>query len=247
MPNWVFIILCSLAVTLIILCILQIVWVRVKVSSFHSTSLKKELSLKQQVVASMSATNYLQVYSVLIDTWLTRELNNPSHTFSTTIRNEVAPRKFSLPYVCSTKYASLDVDCNGVGFIVMQRSDGSSRIIQDIRNGEVRYVLIQNKVYVAYYEEDAVNGIKDHLSEVYDTLKERDIIMIYALTIPQNFVYEPADGSKCSMSLSVFMGSLSGISEMVSKHPTAINVDSVIGQSSLSRVAMHILGYKISS
>lgn len=249
MEKWVFILLCCLAVILVVLCILQIIWIRTKLSSVMESALDKEGKVKRQALDSINSANTLNMYSLVCDVGLTIKINKTSNNFYSKIQQQLKPQRFSIPHVCSTSYASLEVDANNVALIAVKRGNGSSSLLFDITNNRIRYIQMNGVLFLVWYDEKVMASMKDTFYNYGMTEVEScEVFAIYAIDSADNFKYLPPGDTDCRVQLKPFNGILSNRTHF---QPSAsskdtLMIDAVFGTKSSGLLPMHVLGYKIS-
>ena len=228
MEQWVVVICIILSVLFILGVIVQIVWIRNKMSNFEESKLASELTQHAKITSrTSSARSNLIVYSVIINLDLTTSLNTEFNGEFNDLISLAAPKSFIIPHICNNAIKSANLSCNDVQFIVLQSTNGSINLLKDITDQKLMYVMISGKMYLIDSNPIYNKGIE----ETYSDYKGYHIIYLYAIASPKNIVLDTAD--TCIIDLVPFYGSLSSTS----------TIDFQI----TGTMQMHILGYTLTN
>jgi hypothetical protein len=154
------IVLAVVAICLFIAILLQIIYIR---ATFHTYDKEKYRIWGSATAPDTGgdASNSVKVYSLVV---------HPKHT---KIANDVALLNPSLGidipdniYVmCDGVPTSKDVRFSRGHWLAMNRNQGSNNILQDLISGRVRYLLLDNTVFVAHFQKDAVSNLREALGQ----------------------------------------------------------------------------------
>lgn len=229
MKQWV-VIVCIIASVLFVLgVIIQIVWIRNKMSDFEETKLASEMTQQARITSSSaSARSNLAVYSVMLNLDLTNALNTPFNAEYNDLLSVTSPKAFSIPHICNNVVKSAKLSCNDIQYMVLQNTNGSVNLIKDITSQALMYVMISGKLYLIDSNPVYNKGIQD----TYPDYVGYQIIYLYAIASPKNIVLDTSD--TCLLDLVPFYGSLS----------TTNTIDLPTTKGTMQ---LHILGYYKSS
>lgn len=204
MEQWIIILTIFLAVVFVLATVIQIIWIRNKISNFSESKLSSELTQKSIIAAAVSSNrSNLVIYNVIVDLELTSSLNtkyNPEHIELVEI---VAPKSFSVPHVCNNEVKSATLSCIDVGFLVIQSTQSSSLMIADITKQLLMYLMINEKYYLVDIDYFAVKQIQ----EKYSKYKGYYIVAFYTIKNIDNIVLNTTE--TCHIDLLPFIGTLS--------------------------------------
>lgn len=228
--------------------IIQIVYVRTKLSSVQSSLYNKELQIRSQYNQEAKLSNKLQVYGLQIDNNSTRLLNNTTMSLGSTLLPIVTPKEFRLPHVCdNNSVQSLSVAVNKVGFLVVTKNLGAEELIKDIINNNVLYVIVNGHFMLIDWDngdkmKSIIETVKQH-DPVSSTIEDRYIFFVYAPKSEFNSLVERHLQPVCNISIKTFLGNTVDVVDTTDKR--LVNMESVFGLSKTETFKpLHLLGYK---
>lgn len=248
LPNWLSYLLVGCTITIIILGILQVVWIRQRIRSLENDGYKKEAQIRSEVTDNAFVANRLQVYGLVVDCEATTVLNNTSLAVFETILPHSTPRTFNITHVCKDGVKSFNVDVNKVGFLVVKLNDGAENLRSDVLSQRVQYVVLENQQFLISYEQGPAQtelyaSLKTFGLEQLYHIEDRAIFFLYAMRSTYNKLKDlpPGPDNACSIDMKSFYG----VTHLIDDSSKAIDLKTIIGYNSYKEVPLHVLGFKI--
>lgn len=254
MNVWVFGILVGVCITLLLLIILQIIYIRVKLSSMKDSIHVKDMSIRKQYSEQAKSKNQLQVYGVKIDCKCTSALNDKYSVIGNQLLELTAPKQFMIPHVCPNQdgVKHLNVNVKKMGFLILIPNTASQKLLNDIEVGEVRYVVLNSQFFlVHHFDKQDVANLKQIVKEAdiphaSNVIENRDIVFLYVLdskfSVP---IFDPnIDTTNCVIQLSTFLNPHNTIRDF--NDHNLLDLQAVIGYTNaFQQIPVHVLGYKL--
>jgi len=233
---------------LFVLIIIQVIFIRMRLSKIKTDLVIKQVDAQKEAISSATSESKLRVYAITVELDLTSKLGIAMpESFQEALVTRVTEKPMSLPFVCDFGVKSFDVRITKVAFLVLASGAGSEALSRDIANNEINYVMIQQEVYKAVFDQ----SIKDDVIVPYyqnqnmlDTADAfNDSIVITLLSLANN---EPTESSAelehnvCNFIMQPFMG------KIVLKGGSGNVIDTVsqiIGAPGKS-LPLHVVGYR---
>ena len=243
--TYVYIALVSTCILFVFLIILQIFWIRSKLSAIEHRERNKDLVMRSEVADKMNVKNRLQMYSLLVDCRSTGVLNNSSFKYFKELKPHFAPKIITLPYVCESGVWSKKTSIDKAGILVTDANHGAFSLQEDVLQDLIKYVVINGQMFIVDMPRD--NVLKDKIREfeinnVSDKIDDRCIFVLYPVKSRYNTMID-LEGDKCTMEINTFLGSISTLDNDQTDH---FDMGYVIGfGKSTSMMPTHVLGYKL--
>ena len=204
--DWFSISMITTIFLLLVGCIIQIVWLRAKLSAYSDTQLSSTLELQSKMTQGMKLTaNTLKTYSVILDNRMTYALNRPASDDAEFLLEFCVPRVFNVPHVCDGIVNGLNVSCSEVSYLVINVvEEGASQLMLDLQKKLIVYVMINKILYFADYS----ILIQTQLREHNDIFKDKYVIYLYTMNSPKNIIVDN-DLQFCTIDIMPFFGQIS--------------------------------------
>jgi hypothetical protein len=227
--DWILIALAVFAILAFIGCVLQIIWLRVKLKNYSHTQMGASLDAQTATLAALTIPQpTMQVYSLLINIALTNSINNATSAANSLLKPLTAPMTFNVPQICNGKYTSGELSCNVVSYLVFDANDSGSALVTSIEKGSVLYVMLNSVLFLASYNPSFEIMVQNQVP-AYNMCH---ILSLYTITSSQNITVEP----NCSASIVPFFGSLS--SDTTAKLVSLIGIN---GSSAGTSMPVHMM------
>jgi hypothetical protein len=176
------------AIFLFAMIILQIVYIKAKLSTFSKDKLESELRLKERVVCP---EGNITIYSMIVDIKKTLKANNP-------VSNQyIGGRSIDtfLPYMCTERETIVNLRTTmKPNFVLCVQQTPNALALQDkIRKEHQVFLMINGSIYLANIIEQAVEDMV--------------VLSLYAVKSPENEILD-VTLSGCQMTLVPFLGNL---------------------------------------
>lgn len=248
LPTWLLYGVFVVISLLLFFGILQILWIRHRITTLENDGYDKELSIRRDVVKTSSVSNRLQVYGLVVDCLATEMMNNKNLRIYNQISHFGTPRTFSVPHVCSTGVKSINLDIYKMGFLVVKQNEGSDNLCNDIVSGKIQYVIINNKLLmIAFDNGEKERGLKEAILDMQipqlENIGNNIIFYLYDMDSKHNNVTDTsiAPDRSCVVDIKSFYG----ISTRIGDQSTILNVKSLVGFQSQTYLPLHVLAYRI--
>lgn len=198
---------------LALLIILQIIFIRNRIKEFKSQIMDKTLDVSKTARDIAQSESKFRVYGITVDLALTKTITTSPQALLFAIKEIVTRDSVSLPYVCDSGSLTVPSKIDKISILVLQPNAGSTTMVRDILNKEIRYILFNSEVYmidtfpsllsdtiIPFFNEQKMDRIADSLSSKF-------VVVLYALAnhTPDSYESITAD---CSFSILPFMGEI---------------------------------------
>lgn len=143
----------------------------------------------------------MQVYSLLVDAKLTKELNTNGSAEHGILAPLTTPLIFNVPQVCNGTFSSGQLSCNVVSYLVFLNNDSGSVFLSSVQSGSVMYVMVKSVLYLASYNASFESMVQNQNAK-YATC---NILALYTIVSTRNVSVSPG----CQTSIVPFFGALS--------------------------------------
>lgn len=192
------IIIAVIAIIAFIGCVLQILWIRKKLADYSQSQMAANLA-KQAVELSVHSSN-AQVYSLVVNAQLTRQLNNASNPDFINLQSIYAPMSFSLPQTCNGDFSTALISCNKIAFLVIEKNQSAANLTTDLMEGNIFYLMIKEVLYLAAYTPAAAAA-----AAATPAFQNNTIICLYTIKSAKNI----PTVTGCNVGLIPFFGQTS--------------------------------------
>ena len=233
MNIYVTIALVAVTTLLIIWCILQVLWIRSKLSAYTDTNLSSQLDTQSKMLMALNAPkNTVKVCSLKLDVRLTYKINQSSALEAVFLAELTTPNIFNIPHVCGNVTTSLNLSCTSVSFLVITNDAGASDFVIDLQNGAIVYIMINKVLYFADFNMLTQTELKNS----YPDYTNSYVIYLYTIISAGNTPYT-ADNT-CTIDITPFFGTISTDASQ--------NVSTLLSTSNIqSYKAMHVLAFTL--
>lgn len=186
-----------LTVILFIMIVLQITYIRAKLAYYDEEKYKILSGLEDK---PKSATNTVKAYGLSVDKRVTGLMNDAARFdpgFDLTISDNL--------YVnCNDEPKSKDVYFRGGSWVALRRNDGCSNLVQDVLTKQTRYVVIDNVVYIAHFDPELNNKLRDSLAKFINHSLLTELELVHLVDTRSQDVEFVDPDSKCDVATAAF-------------------------------------------
>jgi len=235
--KWASIIEITLIVVILVLiigCILQVIWIRGKLSTYDSSNLANTMNALNQQKQQLfqSSQSFLQVYSIIINTPLTVKANNVTTPEYALLTPLTTPGNFNVPYSCADGITSVSMQSNDVTYVVITSSSlGANQLVGDVAQGRVAYLMINSIMYLVTYDptvQAAIQGLNNSYTNTF-------LLCLFKMISNRNSAITP--DSTCTLDMLPFFGLISN--NTAPSLLTNLNITNA----SPKEIPVHALGY----
>ena len=213
---------------LFFLCLLQIIWIRGKLGNYADSKLANGLLSSSS--SSSASSSSLSVYSLIVNAKLSLILNNVTSLENSMIVPLTIPTTFNVPYTCNGAIVSTNMLSNIASYLVINLGSSADKLIIDILQGRITYIMINGAMYLVHYSQDIQMALQGQNNALVNTY------ILYLFTMKSsNNVAETLD-STCTIDMLPFFGQISQ-----DTNPNLIN--SIGLNKSSSDIPVHALGF----
>lgn len=246
-PPWAIYTIIGVTIFLMVMCLLQILWIRGKLKQMSTASLQNAMAAKTHAVTVLDLENKLTMYSLVIDCKATSALNISSKNVYDSISHLIQGKVANIPNVCEGTYKTIKTTLNKAGFLVVYNNDGANRLADDVMAGNVQYLIINNKMFLVDVDttkraDELIKIVQEkNIPDVSSTIADRSIFYVYAVASAHN---TPQDGaSSCHPAVRTFMGQ--NETATMNDSTKNLNISEALALPSYaSQMPCHAMGYK---
>jgi len=248
LPPWAIIVIGTTLVLVIVFGVLQVLWIRNKLTSIQKASYNHELDTRRLVSQDVDIQNRLQVYGLVLNCKATSVLNT---ILFESIKPFAIPKIVNIPHVCGSVMKSLNVNVQKVGFLAVKTNEGADQLAQDIVSQKTRYIVINGQLLLIDYDssksrDTMIQTIIDaNIRGTSDKISQLQVFFVYALGSIQNKLVDVDKSlSSCKPDIKSFMGTPSYASSQ--EDTQSIDVQAMLGyHNDAIEMPLHTLGYRV--
>lgn len=222
-------VLCLLISIFVVLLVLQIVYVRNKISGLaQDQNVAKYSFVKTASDDVCKVGNIPRVYGVMVDTRLTSILNNNT-SFQKHFLDSLERMTIPLSFLVDNDMTSFDFVPYRHILIALKSNVSSSQLVSDVQNNLVKYVTWGKHLYLTRASQ-----------------KVRDVVLQYNAANPKQKVVSNVDGYQFLLLLP-----LPAREDVALKQPSDVNVSSFLGRSLKNQTLetlpenLYLIGYSV--
>lgn len=161
--EYLFLIINVLCICIILL---QIIYIRINISSYENgIKLKSESLLRMELDRKQG--NF-SVYGLLINKEVNNLFNNASSKLYVSVR-DIVNKTFAdtiLPYSCANdQLENINVTLLRFGILCLETNSSSMQLMSDCIDSRIKYIVIKNNALLIKYDNTFNNKIKDFVSK----------------------------------------------------------------------------------
>lgn len=221
-----------LAISIIIFIILLII-IFLQIDSIQ----KKIIDLKTSKIGSNDDHSTLlnkssvSLYSLILDTKTTLRCNDVSRPLYQQLIQLNKNNQFVLPNLCKNNITNVSTPVNKVGILVVRKNASSISLEEDLLNGRIQYIVVNNQLMLITYNNEIQQAVEDA------NIAETSVAVFVVYGIPNTNV-----DNKCSINIMSFMGK-----SVLNDSSSVSNMDMrlILNIGSEFELPVQIVGYKL--
>lgn len=229
-------ILISIFVLILLLVVLQVLWIRSKLGDLRDKQMISIGNADSTNKQRDATRGYMSLYSVIIDVKTTLRCNDVSRHFYESLEAANTNTEFVLPNTCENgKVENISTKSRKLGFLVCKRNASSMALEEDIKNGNVYYIVAKNQMMIITYK-DEIQAIVENSG-----IPTSSVIAFTLHGIP-NLNLE----NKCSVNMLSFMGNTKlNDSDSLASIDFRVVLGLGADSGSMFELPMQLIGYKV--
>lgn len=201
-----------LAIVFVVALILQVFYIHFQLSKYKESIVKRKIDAQNSISMISRQDTKLRIYGLVVDLDLSSLLYSTGGDLKKAILDVVSSRTTeALPYVCDVGVKSVPVKIDKVALLVIHENHGGSRLQLDLETNNVKYIVINQTVYMARAFSNLRNDViapffeNNNMMSTAEKFDGRIIIVLYPLA--NHTLIETEGISKdCHFALQPFIG-----------------------------------------
>lgn len=153
-------------VLVIMIIIIQVIYLKYEIHRSHEFLQKQSIDASNEAMQISSSENDLKIYPVIANIEACNLIYNAVDNLQSLVKGRIDKHSVSLLYICDFQVKSLNVNVTKIGLLALDDSDKTQQLINDIYTNNINYIVVNNKVYMAIYDDILENSIKSFLSDI---------------------------------------------------------------------------------
>lgn len=221
---------------------LQIVFIRNRITKLNDSMIEKSTEVSKSAKSLAQAESKLRIYGITVDMKLSKIIATSPKTLQMLIKDVSTREEISVPYVCDTGALSVPAKIDKVSVLILHQNSGSTALVRDIANKEIRYILFNNEIFQVNVFTDLLSEViipyftEQKLAPIASQLENMYAVVVYSLAnhTPN---YNEALTQDCEFSIVPFIGS-------INKKVSPDDLFDIMPSSIDTVINTHIVGYK---